>query len=80
MAHDPRVETIEIRAVRVSEWQLIETAPKDGRLVLVWGARRGRPTTFCVRVVLFSTGYWWDGDGYDIDATHWMPLPTPPSN
>lgn len=68
----------------MSEWQPIETAPKDGRVVLalpVYGAHTG---TFL---------HWdaWSDDmsgdhqeeniysGWRIaDATHWMPLPTPP--
>jgi hypothetical protein len=67
------------------EWQQIDTAPTDGRAVIVGFAQR--------------VGPWWVGEAYfDADAhrwyargtdpmdlsdgpinpTHWMPLPPPP--
>jgi len=66
------------------DWQPIETAPKDGRTVILvdWE-----------QVCMLSDGpllgacYWhsglneWVGAGgsADVDpATHWMPLPAPP--
>lgn len=65
------------------EWQPIETAPKDGTYVLLFGehsrACRERNRQLTAR---------WDGrdwesadDGYGIylKPTHWMPLPTAPS-
>lgn len=61
-------------------WQPIETAPKDGTFVLLFGphhrAGQDRQLTAC-----------WDGqtwesadDGYGIylKPTHWMPLPEAP--
>lgn len=58
----------------MSEWQPIETAPKDGTEILGLDAR-------------FKAVYWivkWDGKCFD-DAenfapqiSHWMPLPEPP--
>jgi hypothetical protein len=69
----------------MSEWQPIETAPKDGRrLILHWS------TTGYVDVRYWRPGQerWWgfpDSDPrYDPDLaiknvpTHWMPLPKPP--
>ena len=70
-------------------WQPIETAPKDGALVLLFEDISGGS---------ISTGYWgylgihsivdkkegWCADGYVGDyqtfdkPTHWMPLPKPP--
>lgn len=61
-----------------SGWQDIETAPKDGRTVMVWRENNG--------------GIWWGSyhktDGWRVvygnnkvhaeDITHWMPLPQPP--
>lgn len=61
----------------MSQWQPIETAPKDGTLVLTWGECRAQ----------YAVSYWdeeWLTDfrekgGYQIVyATHWMPLPEPP--
>lgn len=61
------------------EWQLIETAPKDGTHVLVF--MYGDMTTA-----------YWDGETWElsiasdgpvesneVNPTHWMPLPTPPN-
>lgn len=62
----------------MSEWQPIETAPKDGSQFLASDI----------------TGYhfncWWENEGYEarwmdeIDSepnpTHWMPLPPPPQS
>lgn len=66
-----------------SEWQPIETAPKDGTIVLLY-----IPWMSGYDVVSASWGYasWCltqagtrcesaDADG---SATHWMPLPEPP--
>jgi hypothetical protein len=63
-----------------SEWQKIETAPKDGTAILVTDG-------------LICTVVFWDDESdiyswqlsdsevhYNKDAfTHWMPLPHPPS-
>ena len=70
-------------------WQPIETAPKDGKRVLVYAWQDG--------VSLLGVGFWvqprtlaelggWicrtlpeqDVDGTFSDPTHWMPLPAPP--
>lgn len=58
----------------VPAWQPIETAPKDGRLVLL-----ARPTS----VVPFMGGYcqsrgWLDSYGHSRDPSHWQPLPNTP--
>lgn len=72
----------------MSEWQPIETAPKDGRLIVVHGIEPGeygytedRPNTTVAR---WAYGGWQPtrgGGRYDhgIRPTHWMPLPEPPS-
>ena len=70
----------------MSEWQPIETAPKDGSSIIVCDSKIGFVCEAC----------WWDSwysnknntgwmiancdeeYGHYIDATHWMPLPAPP--
>ena len=63
-------------------WQPIETAPKDGRLILTYAK------DFTAE---YSVSYWcefdgkWETDfkqkGYyqHVDAKYWMPLPEPPT-
>lgn len=77
----------------MSEWQPIETAPKDGTTILV----RGRPTDLVMggdTLVKFHklgtyTAAWDEIDstfclsggswlGPFVSPTHWMPLPPPP--
>jgi hypothetical protein len=66
----------------VSEWQPIETAPKDGThvVLLVPGCRSvavvGHWFDFG-QVVHGVTGFW-EASATQIAPTHWMPLPEPP--
>jgi hypothetical protein len=69
------------RWVRV-DWQTIETAPKDGTYILVYG-KHSRAIGYPGRQLTVR----WDGqawesadDGYGVylTPTHWMPLPKPP--
>lgn len=62
-----------------SQWQPIETAPRDGSFVLVCQSRNG----------IIRTAHWadtWDhwaiasgAMSYISGVTHWMPLPAPPA-
>jgi hypothetical protein len=78
----------------LAEWQPIETAPKDGRFVLVADPRLDQPVTIGAyykadrdeQTGRFSAGSWdgWlsmDGDHLASIShpTHWMPLPDPPA-
>ena len=59
-----------------SPWRLIETAPTDGTVVLVFAAERdGLPAFQC-------TAAYHEDAGWCVDelreVTHWMPLPPPP--
>lgn len=73
----------------MSEWQPIETAPKDGRDILVWmplGDGRGNPTVAVVDwYVANGESHWRIAEGVfgplalDFPPTHWMPLPEPPT-
>ena len=61
----------------MSEWQPIETAPKEeGVSILVWDAYFRKPV-----VVKLISDNWWPGYGAEYrpkEVTHWMPLPEPP--
>lgn len=64
----------------VSDWQPIETAPKDGTRILI----ATRSIDGGVQLVAWfgpacAAFYDETGDSY-IDATHWMPLPSPPQD
>ena len=55
-------------------WQPIETAPKDGREVLLWDGN-----ACCVGRWLDDILEWVPQHGdWGIAATHWAPLPSPP--
>jgi len=70
-----------------SNWQPIETAPKDGTAILIYEPPPNWPTekVGVVYVVVWESDYvkaWVEADGeryrtFD-DSTHWMPLPQPP--
>lgn len=58
----------------ITQWQPIETAPRDGTDILLWCG-------------WFITGFFKDGRFYTEDGTnpifgcsHWMPLPPPPES
>jgi len=58
----------------MSDWQIIETAPRDGTPVDLWHRAGGR-----------MTEVWWDDADHcwscalpDSEFTHWMPIPIPP--
>ena len=68
----------------MSEWQPIETAPRDGTWVLVCGNGWAVTTAWYAMNERVGKAYWkadteWDDD-YLADRlpTHWMPLPEPP--
>lgn len=75
-------------------WQPIETAPKDGSIVLVFGSGYDwEGPRYCSNTIFVAAylsdfqdgdGYWhWGAPGYIgrvEPATHWMPLPGPPKH
>lgn len=65
----------------VSEWQTIDSAPKD-RYVLLYDAGYDNPYLHA-KWDKHARGWWSQStnSGHSIvwrDATHWMPLPEPP--
>jgi len=72
----------------VSEWQPIETAPKDGTYLLLINVRdfeRGQMLPFVGVYTHLGIGKAWSKwiavpGCYGQKPTHWMPLPAPPAN
>ncbi len=73
----------------MTEWQPIETAPKDGQYVLLYGPNLSRRPHGQVVAAYFEyqIEYWHVEDGkfgpYPLRGpapTHWMPLPEPPND
>lgn len=66
----------------MSEWQPIETAPKDGTWVLGWAPGWTVVTMAWCDIPLYPVSdkpYWAQGGAQRaVPATHWMPLPEPP--
>jgi len=67
----------------MSEWQPIETAPRDGTKLLGYeGDGRINTMWFESQYVWVSPGAWISdynrSDTYEHQPTHWMPLPEPP--
>ena len=64
----------DLETVLLSRWQPIATAPKNGKLVLLWDPRQG------IRVGRLRGTNWTTVPGlWTIHPTHWMPLPEPPA-
>ena len=65
-------EIAQIHAENISQWQPIETAPKDGTIIDLWVPGFGR-----------LVDQWWDDGAWsgvvsNSEVSHWMPLPSPP--
>ena len=73
------VEQLALIAQAGPEWMLIDSAPRDGTVVWVWGTHNrcpGKPRhPYPAR---WGNG-WWLAEGSAVIeyASHWMPLPTP---
>lgn len=72
-----------VRAVcPASDWQPIETAPKTGRDVILWGPCRPdgatRPYARDANVGWWCADHWRTRTNEVCNATHWMPLPAAP--
>lgn len=63
----------------MGEWQPIETAPKDGEILVAWPSGMVRSAH---RDKHWSGGPCWSTSGGlyfgSLQPTHWMPLPAPP--
>lgn len=69
----------------MSDWQPIETAPRDGSALILGGMKYGPrvaegqwgPTTFDRKAKSYKQG-WTTSPGHEVEPTHWMPLPEGP--
>ncbi len=62
-----------------AQWKTIDTAPKDGRFLIGGPTITGRPP-WRVEIVKYRDRRGVPICGHDLfRATHWMPLPSPPS-
>jgi hypothetical protein len=63
-----------LEAAERVRWQAIETAPKDGDLILCASS----PEEVRMSTGRWAEGYWlW---GHEEEPTHWQPLPSPPES
>jgi hypothetical protein len=68
-------------------WQPIETAPKDGSLILAWYVTEtNRHAVFCTNLrlaqwIVDADTWRVDGVGGNVkpELSHWMPMPAPPT-
>lgn len=59
----------------MSEWQPIETAPTDNRLLIL--CRAGSAFSFIGSRHASGIAGWFDIGGAQRDPTHWQPFPKP---
>ena len=71
----------------MTEWQPIETAPKDGTEVLLWGRywsdsqglfSRPHVGSYVENLERWQVGVSHHDYRFRVRPTHWMPLPPPP--
>jgi len=72
----------------MTEWQPIETAPKDGTYIIAWcvhphAKHSAQPISdgYAQPVIakwIDHNGGGWMWHGLSCEFTHWMPLPQPP--
>jgi len=56
----------------MTEWQPIETAPRDGTEIIAFDPRADLDPVFLVH---YEEYHWYDRGGRIWMPTHWMPLP-----
>lgn len=65
------------RALAARQWQPISSAPQDGTRILIF--RPGHGWRVAVAWWHESVALYGDSIGFFKDATHWQPLPEPPT-
>lgn len=67
-----------------NEWQPIETAPKDGVDIIIFGGEFESAGSNKIPMIVKWNGTYWTSTHYcyneaiALNPTHWMPLPKPP--
>ena len=56
------------------EWKDIDSAPTDGRYLLLFGHK----FSSLIMIGCYKHSQWYDENGFLITPTHWMELPLPP--
>lgn len=74
----------QLEAQGSSRWQPIETAPKDGTPLLgfmptYYKGKGGFSVIIWMKGSRSPNGDWYDNRAWITQPTHWMPLPTPPT-
>ena len=73
----------------MTEWQPIESAPKDGTYVDLWLTYHSKKLDgYCVPDTYFKDGWWhydfcdedYELDSTDCTITHWKPVTKPPQS
>ena len=74
--YQPRLRAIAAR-LEAEEWRPIETAPKDGRDVMLWDSdlKQAIKAEWCD-----MADEWVPSDDGYLELTHWRPLPAPPAD
>ena len=68
------------RAEGLGGWEPIETAPRDGEELLVWGMSIGRRVASAKDIPRHEPYEWPGGWDFPTGATHWRPFPAPPAS
>jgi hypothetical protein len=73
--------------IESSGWARIDTAPRDGSRIVVWGTQSGLPDSkpFAAIASFDDISGWVAADPTDnmrfqLIPTHWLPLPPPPTD
>lgn len=75
-ARQRNAQWLEAIKPRPPAWQPIETAPKDGTLVLLFEDG----VQYIAHWAETAGGQFFNDAEYQHNPTHWMPLPTPPAH
>jgi Protein of unknown function (DUF551) len=75
-----KIHPVNAEACSRFEWRPIETAPNEGRMVLLFAIVDSATGNWSMRIgSRWRGGDQWNGWGNSwIEPTHWMPLPTIP--